>query len=230
MRETDLYGPIKTFLEGQGYAVKGEVTGCDVVAVRGDEPPVIIELKTRFSLALVLQGIARQAMTDAVYLAVPPPPGKTRRGAPKDILGLCRRLGLGLLFVRPGGALAVEVLLDPGPYRPRRHKARLERLLREFQRRVGDPTAGGSPARRPAMTAYRQEALRCAQVLAACGPTKASAVAATAGVPKAGQMLRRDAYGWFERAERGVYRLSPRGTAALEQFADQLPVLAVAPA
>ena len=54
-RETDLYPPVKAYLEGQGYAVKGEVQGCDVVALRGAEPPVIVELKQRFSLDLVLQ-------------------------------------------------------------------------------------------------------------------------------------------------------------------------------
>ena len=28
-----------------GYVVKGEIEDCDVVAVRGDEPPVVVELK-----------------------------------------------------------------------------------------------------------------------------------------------------------------------------------------
>ena len=34
MSETDLYPPIKRFLEGQGYTVKGEIGACDVLAVR----------------------------------------------------------------------------------------------------------------------------------------------------------------------------------------------------
>jgi len=36
MRETTLYEPIKLFLEMQGYEVKAEIVGADVVAVRGD--------------------------------------------------------------------------------------------------------------------------------------------------------------------------------------------------
>ena len=79
MRETTLYRPVKAFLEAQGYAVKGEVTGCDLVAIRGDEPPVIVELKTSFSLSLVFQGIVRQDLSDTVYLAVPPFSGRTTR-------------------------------------------------------------------------------------------------------------------------------------------------------
>ena len=45
LRETDLYPPIKCFLEGQGYEVKGEVGDCDVVAVRDGDEPVLVELK-----------------------------------------------------------------------------------------------------------------------------------------------------------------------------------------
>ena len=45
MKETDLYNPIKVFFEAKGYEVKAEVTDCDVVALKKDEEPIIIELK-----------------------------------------------------------------------------------------------------------------------------------------------------------------------------------------
>lgn len=32
--ESDLYGPVRSYLEGLGYDVKGEVKDCDVAAVR----------------------------------------------------------------------------------------------------------------------------------------------------------------------------------------------------
>ena len=225
MRETELYPPVKAFLEAQGYAVKGEVDGCDVVAIRGQEQPVIVELKAGFSLPLALQGIARQGLADNVYLAVPPFSGRT--GRRKDALALCRRLGLGLLTVRLEPAPFVEALLDPAEYRPRKRKPGLGRLLREFQRRVGDPNAGGSN-RRKIMTAYRQDALRCASHLCLNGPTKAAIVAAAVGVAKAGVMMRVDHYGWFERpagTPHGVYGLTPKGRAALEEYADVVAAL-----
>ena len=153
MREHGLYPPVKAFLEAQGYAVKGGIDSCDVVAIRGGEPPVIVELKTSFSFPLVFQGIARQGLSDNVYLAVPPFSGRTTRR--KDALALCRRLGLGLLTVRLEPAPLVDVLLDPAAYRPRKRKPGIGRLLREFQHRVGDPNAGGSN-RRKITTAYRQ--------------------------------------------------------------------------
>jgi hypothetical protein len=112
------------------------------------------------------------------------------------------------------GELAT-VVLDPLPYRPRKSRTRTARLLEEHRRRVGDPTAGGS-VRRPIMTAYRQEALRCASHMAE-GPTTLRAIRAGGDVPRAGRILQSDVYGWFERVERGTYTLTPRGRTALEE-------------
>ncbi len=211
MRETDLYLPVKRFLEAQGYGVKGEIRECDVVGVRADEPPVIVELKTSFSLQLVLQGIDRQAITDGVYLAFPPP----KRRQHGDIVKLCKRLGLGILLVTGDH---VEALADPAPYQPRKAAKRKTMLLREFAYRVGDTTAGGS-GRVIRMTAYRQDALRCAAFIAKNGPSKPAVLRKDAGVAKAPVMLLQDVYGWFVRVERGIYGLSPKGEAALVTFA-----------
>jgi len=225
MREQDLYPPIKAFLEAQGYEVKAEVDDCDVVAMRGSEAPVVVEMKTAFSLALVFQGIARQGLSDHVYLAVPPLSGRrVRRG---DALTLCRRLGLGLLAVHLDPAPFVEALLDPALYRPRKRRKATGRLLREFQRRVGDPNQGGVN-RRPIVTAYRQDALRCAMHLRRHGPAKAETVARSTGVDKARSIMYADHYGWFERAAhtpRGTYALTPKGRQALEDYADAVVAL-----
>lgn len=222
MAETDLYAPVKSYLEAQGYEVKGEVQSCDVVARRGDEPPVIVELKTSFSLALVLQGVRRLSISDAVYVAAPPFRGKSARQQVRDVTALCRRVGLGLMFVRIDPTPAVEIACDPVPYQPRKNKRRQGRLLKEFEHRVGDPSVGGSSTRAPRMTAYRQDALRCARYLAEHGTVKGAVIAKEVSVPKATALMYRDVYGWFERPEKGCYRLSPNGHAALEQFAEAL--------
>jgi hypothetical protein len=220
--ESELYAPIKAFLEGQGYEVKGEVGSADVVAVRGDDDPLVVELKTGFALTLFHQAIDRQAITDAVYVAVPQRSGRASQVALADNMALCRRLGLGLLTVRLRDGF-VTPQLDPGPYRPRKSKARKTRLLREFARRVGDPNAGGS-TRRGLVTAYRQDALRCLQKLLADGPTKASEVAKATGVETARRIMADDHYGWFERApeRRGIYQVTPTGREAAVAYADEL--------
>lgn len=216
MPETDLYAPVKRFLERQGYEVKGEIGACDVVALRAGDPPVIVELKRAISLKLLLQGVDRQSMTDAVYLAIAPP----RRRDLSDIRTLCRRLGLGLLIVGPR---AVEPMLDPAPYKPRRDTRRAGMLLREFARRVGDPNEGGASRRKATMTAYRQDALRCARRLSlGGGEARLALLRAETGVERAGAILRDDHYGWFARKERGVYALTPKGFEALKEFATAL--------
>ena len=208
--ESDLYAPVKGLLEGQGYVVKGEVRGCDVVGVRGAEPPVVVELKRTFGLGLVLQGVDRLALSDLVYLAVGQWPKQI-----KNVKKLCRRLGLGFIVVASGKA---DVVLDPVPYTPRPNKRKAGRLLGEHARRVGDPNLGGQAMRAPLMTAYRQEALRCAELLAANGPMKVAALREAARAPKAAQILQQDVYGWFERVERGVYVITPKGREGLVQF------------
>ena len=64
------------------------------------------------------------------------------------------------------------------------------------------------------MTAYRQDALRCLNVLATHGATKAALVAKVSGVAKARRLMADDHYGWFERIETGIYGLTPKGSAA----------------
>ena len=214
-RETDLYPPVKAFLEGQGYVVKSEVGAADVVAIRGAEPPVIVELKLGFSLTLVHQCVARLSVSDDVYMAVVRGKGKRFLKAVKDMTRLCRRLGLGLLTVRMSDGL-VQVHCDPGPYAPRRNTRRRGQLLREFARRVGDPNDGGQ-TRAGLITAYRQDALKLAMYLFEAGASKGSDVARETGVTRATTMMRDDHYGWFEKVEKGVYGLTPQGAEAVTQ-------------
>jgi hypothetical protein len=184
------------------------------VAVRGDEPKMLVigELKLRFSLDLVLQGVDRASCCDEVWLAVR---GSARRGRERDprVRQLCRRLGFGLLVVSPRGL--VEILAEPIPYRPRPDAPRRRRLADEHRRRQGDPTPGGS-TRAPIMTAYRQEALACAAALLA-GPQRLRDLKPE--FPNAPRILPDNFYGWFDRVERGLYRLNEKGEQALIRFA-----------
>lgn len=210
--ETALYAPVKAFLEARGFAVKGEVRGCDLVALKdGDAVHVLVgELKTSFTLELLLQGVDRIAVADEVWLAVGMP--KRGRGRESDarVRKLCRLLGLGLLGVFADGA--VELLVEPGAWAPRRNLKEKAKLVAEHRRRTGDTALGGS-TRVPILTAYRQQALVIARALSAtpCRPRDLKAAC-----PDAGKILQHNVYGWFERVERGVYALTPAGQAALK--------------
>lgn len=223
IKETDLYQPIKHLFEAQGYEVKSEIGAADVMAVRGDEAPVIVELKTAFSLTLFHQGIERQAITDFVYVAVPRGSGKPFLKSLKNNKSLCRRLGLGLITVRMKDGFT-EIHLDPAPYKPRKSKVKQQRLLREFAKRVGDPNEGGS-TKTTLMTAYRQDALKCLLHLSKQGATKASIVAKTMDVERARNIMAHDHYGWFERVDKGIYAVTPKGKAAMKDYASEIKKL-----
>lgn len=218
-READLYPPVKAFLEAQGYDVKGEVGAADLVALRDGEDPIIVELKLRLNLTLYHQAVTRLRMTDLVYIAVAKPKGRMARRSLRENTILCRRLGLGFLTVRLDGT--VEVQCDPGPYAPRKNTFKREKLLREFHRLQGDPNDGGS-TRHGIVTAYRQDALRCALYLAESGAEKGSIVAKATGVANATSLMRNNHYGWFAKVETGVYALSPKGQQGLADWGDAL--------
>lgn len=223
-RETDLYEPVKRFLEGQGYEVKGEIGKVDIVGCRGEEAPVLVELKTSFSLSLFHQAIDRLAVSESVYVAVPHKPGKVFAKSLKRNVILCRRLGIGLITVRLKDG-SVYPHIDPGPYQPRRSNVQKQRLLKEFSKRVGDPNCGGA-TRQGLITAYRQDALRCLSFLSAHGPTKAANVAKATEVENARRIMSDDHYGWFERVQVGVYAATPQGDAAMLKYKAELVKLA----
>jgi hypothetical protein len=215
--ETTLYLPVKRFLERLGFTVKGEIGSCDVVALSTDDPPIVVigELKLTFNLELLLQAVDRAGACDEVWVAARMSARGKGRESDARYRNLCRRLGFGMLGVTGRGE--VEVLVKPPTTAPRRDAKKRSRLVAEHQRRVGDPVLGGS-TRAPIMTAYRQQALACAAALSR-GPQRVRDL--RVAVPDAGKILLHNVYGWFDRAERGVYRLTDAGHAALKRWPQQ---------
>jgi hypothetical protein len=256
--ETALYLPVKRFLEARGFRVKGEICGCDLVALPaepvpaapnglsetdGAAPPlpkrkksrakngaakpspedsaplvVIGELKQRFTLELLLQGVDRMAMGDEIWLAVRSTSKRKNRAdgrlSDRRVLKLCRLLGFGLLGVTARGR--VDMLVEPTAYKPRGNPRRRSRLLREHHRRQGDPAIGGG-TRRPIMTAYRQQALAVAQAILEATQARPRDLKPLA--PDAPKILLHNVYGWFARIERGIYGLTEVGREAVKRWA-----------
>jgi hypothetical protein len=215
--ETALYLPVKRFLENLGLTVKGEIGGCDLVALSGGEPPIVVigELKLTFNLELILQAVDRAAAADEVWLAARMSARGKGRESDARYRNLCRRLGFGMLGVTATGD--VEVLVKPPETSPRRNPKKRSRLISEHRRRKGDPVLGGS-TRAPIMTAYRQQALACASALSQ-GPRRVRDL--KPDIPDAPKILLSNVYGWFDRAERGVYVLTDAGRAALKRWPQQ---------
>ncbi len=218
MQEVDLYPPLKSYLEGQGYEVKGEILNCDVVALRNGDPPIIVELKLSLNLTILLQAVDRIKISNTIYIGIPKGLAvlKKRR---KQIVKLMRMMGLGLIVIDPKSKIgSVDVVCDPGDYKARQVKKQTQRLLKEFQERIGDPNQGGTSMKHGLLTAYRQKALAISEYLMTHGETKASIIAKSLEEPKTRAILYDNVYGWFDRLGKGFYKLSPRGKAEIPNW------------
>lgn len=212
--ETSLYLPVKKFLEGAGYTVKGEIGGCDLVGLSDGDPMVVVicELKLVFNLELILQAVDRASVSDEVWIAARISAKGKGRESDRRYRDLCRRLGLGMLGVSDRGE--VSIIVSSVSPMPRSNPKRRTRLIKEHRKRIGDPALGGS-TKVPIMTAYRQQALACATALAA-GPLRPRDLKTV--TPTAGQILIKNYYGWFIRIDKGLYSLSDAGLEALKTW------------
>ena len=221
MKESDMYLPIKLFFEDLGYTVKAEVKDADVSAIKDGEL-VIIEMKMIFSLKLLFQATQRQKITDDVYVAIPKPTYKVYKSkAFKEKIYILKRLHLGLLLV--GDTVKVE--LDPAPFNLKISQARSKKKktlhLKEFSNRQGNFNTGGVTGTK-IMTHYREQALLMTGLITN-GDIRIKDLKPNA--PKAGSILQKNFYGWFERKSRGIYTLTEAGRdtfTANKDFIDSL--------
>ena len=222
--ESDLYDPVRSYLEGLGYDVKGEVKDCDIAAVRDGEL-IVVELKRGFTLELVFQAMDRQRVADGVYVAVPLPKRGYMDPRVPEMRSLCRRLELGLIFVgfTSKGAGQVDVAVHPKEASaPRRDKKRRLAVLREHGDRTGSANTGGV-SRKKILTAYKEQALLAVRILRDRGPLTAADVKKLGGPPNAAAILGRNALGWFDRTpgpdgRRYLYAPNEKALAALEEY------------
>lgn len=211
MKESDLYLPLKKFLENHGYEVKGEIKDCDVMAIKEESEPIVIELKLSINLSVILQAVDRLSLTSQVYICLPKK-YKLLKGRKRKVIKLLKMLGIGMIVVDADHAAGcIDVVVSPQPYKPRKSIKKLQNHLQEFNNRTGDPNLGGSSTQNKRVTAYRQRAVVIASYLKENGETKASVVAKHTKITNARSILYNNYYGWFEKAARGVYKITCNG-------------------
>ncbi|HBP37524.1 MAG TPA: hypothetical protein DD640_02060 [Clostridiales bacterium] len=217
--ETQLYEPVRQYWAAAGYEVRGEVSGCDVIACGGDDW-IAIELKTSLNLEVILQAVQRQKMVSQAWIAIPRPGGRAMHSQRwRRLMHLLRRLELGLLLVdfnrQPAG---VEAALLAIPFdraqSQSKNKGKARRLRQEFERRHGDRNPGGIH-RTALMTAYREQALLTAALLERGGSASAAQLRRQGGPANTYRILYKNHYGWFISSGSGQYDLTAEGRAAL---------------
>jgi hypothetical protein len=219
LKETDLYLPIKEYLLDQGYKVNGEVLNCDVTAIKDDEL-IVIELKKTLNLSLITQAVNRQKYADSVYVAVAEPKDNKYSKTWKAALHLLKRLEIGLItisFLKSGKR--INIIFHPEEYKPKRsHKKRFN-ILKEIDNRTYDKNTGGS-SKTKLLTAYRENCIFIACCLKKYGPLSPAKLKKLGTGDKTLSILYKNFYNWFDKVDRGIYKLNSLGKKELKKYPD----------
>ncbi len=206
MKESDLFEPIKQYFTNQNYEVDGEILNCDLVACRVNEI-VIVELKKTFSLKLVQQAIDRQQITSKVYVAIPKPQHVNYRELEKQVY-LCKRLGIGLIYVDLSWRNEIKIMLEPR-MKINIMKYRVKYLMQEFMDRKIKNTTGGVVGLEH-YTAYFQKNIELACILEKEKSCSLKTIRDKYNF-KNTSIVYQDFYKLFQREEQGIYSLSEKG-------------------
>jgi len=217
MNESDLFQPIKNYLLENNYTVNSEVLHCDIIAKKNDEV-IAIELKKKFNATLLIQAVDRQKFADSVYVAIFKPKNRKKYKNWRGMCQLLKRLEIGLILVSFLKTKAkVEVLIHPSNYVFRKNKKKRKAVLKEINNRSGNYNKGGI-SRKKIITAYREKAIFIACCLNRFGELSTKKLKKLGTGEKTTTILYKNFYGWFERVDRGVYRLHNNGIEALNKY------------
>ncbi len=216
MKESDLFKPIKKYLEANGYTVRAEVKDCDITATKDDEL-IIIELKLSANITLLIQATDRQRITDSVYIAIPRTSIKNRKRW-KGIRHILRRLELGLLLVDNENPInPIEIVFHPIKFQRKRNSKRKKSILKEVGNRSQNLNVGGINKKK-IVTAYRENAIQIAVYLKEIGATSPKILRELDSGKKTLPILYSNFYGWFQRVDRGIYNITAKGKQELKKF------------
>ena len=117
-----------------------------------------------------------------------------------------------LLLVVNEGPLGREVVKHFDPVPPQRRKIARKRrsIIQEVADRSTDENVAGS-SRRKIMTAYRENAILIACCLNQLGPSSPKTLRFYGTGEKTTSILANNHYRWFQRVERGIYRITDQG-------------------
>lgn len=209
MKETELYAPLKEVFENNGYTVRGEVKNCDFVAEK-DGRFVIVEMKTAFNLKLVYQALERRKMAEEVYVCIPRPKTGARGRTWRNMTDLLKEIRVGLITVAVDSPVkTVEVVLDS--FEREAKGKRAEGLKKEFEARKLDLNTGGVNKTK-LITAYREKSVKMAVLCLLKDEISLKEARSLNCNESELKAFSTNHYNWFERVDKGVYKLSEKGT------------------
>ncbi|MCL1863529.1 MAG: DUF2161 family putative PD-(D/E)XK-type phosphodiesterase [Defluviitaleaceae bacterium] len=208
--ESDLYDPIKTLLISQGFIVRGEVKGCDIAAVRGEDENSelwVVEMKLSANITLIYQAMERQTATPHIFIAIPRP----RRANEKTFRALkklLKKLEIGLITVALDSPVKhAEIISFPeSTKRSRKETKRAAIIKKEISGRTVD--SPGGTTKTIINTAYRERCIKIACLIEKNGPLSAKSLKEMGCESDTYNILRSNNYNWFEKIAKGIYNIT----------------------
>lgn len=222
-KEADLFEPVREFFRKDGFTGDGEVGTIDLYLEK-DGMSVGVELKKTLDLRAIEQAALDQKTCDLVYIGIFQP-GDIYSRANKDKVYLLKRLGIGLILVSER-TMKAELFSEPVVSElsnfQKRNKKKTEKIKKEFRERKLKGNIGGV-SRTKRMTAYREDSLLILYHLDRLGgQAEPKELRDLSGIRKAAGILYNNYYGWFEHADKGVYRISEKGKNALKDYKKEI--------
>lgn len=217
MTEKELYPPIRDLFEKRGYKVNAEVKDCDMTAVKDGEL-IIVELKRNMSVTLLAQGLRRQKTGADVFVAVPKPKNYSFNKF-RQVFSVLKKLELGLIFVSLRGDYSfAEIVFEPKPYTSqyKNYKKRKE-IMNEIDGRTIETNTGGVTGTK-IVTAYTEKCIHIACILDMYGSLSPKQIRDLGGAENTQAILKSNAYGWFEKIDRGIYSITDKGRRGILQY------------
>jgi len=220
-RETDLYQPVKYYLQKLGFRVDAEVNSCDIVASLKSDI-IIVELKNSFSLKLLFQAVDRQKLSNNVYVAIANRTTKRYPPNVKNIKNILLRLNIGLLIVHfRKSSTDVEPVIEPKNLKTKINRKKRTKLLKELDGRYKNFNIGGSTSSQKQITTYLLNSIQIAVLLNKYGQSSPAQLQKRGSSSNTQSILYKNYRGWFNKITRGIYVLNSEGKAALVEFSEQ---------
>lgn len=226
LKESDLFEPLKSYFEENGYKGDGEVGSIDLYLEK-DGYTTAVELKKTLDFKSVQQAALDQKTCDFVYIGIFRP-RDLYSGSGRDKLYILKRLGIGLICVSPKSGL-IEVVCEPFVSEisnfQKYHKDKTESLKNEFRnRRIKSNTGGVNKTR--LITAYKEESLLVLFYMVKLGGTaKSGEICKLTDNKNATRILYNNFNGWFDKLGKGLYSVNQNGLQALEEYGDVISKL-----
>ena len=215
--EKDMYDPVCNYLKEQGYDVRGEVKGCDIVAYK-DDVLLVVELKKAFNLKLVYQAIDRQIFAQRVYVGISRDKLKMRDASYKGMVKLLKKLDVGLLTVAMDSPIkTVQEIVTPLEDIKSQNHRKKKSVKTEFDNRSKDLNKGGS-TKTKIITAYKEKAIEMLCILEYTDVITYGELREMGYGPKMQNILSKNFYNWFIKIDKKTYALNEEGVEALEDI------------